>query len=100
MTRHRSFCVRDGGGNGQLNLGTGIGFAPDRQLTPRKLGALAHARQSVVSGAAACAKNLRVNALSVIPDPQPKLPAVVVEVHLDPLGLCVPERLAQRLAIR
>jgi hypothetical protein len=40
---------------------------------------------------------LLVNALSVIPDPQPKLPVVIPDFHFDPLRLGVLEGIAQCL---
>ena len=49
-------------------------------------------------GAPLFLKNLRVDALPVIPDPQAKLPFVIVDFHFDLPRLSVPRGIAQRLA--
>src|SRR6266436_4257221 len=76
-------------GNPQLNLRARIEFTPDRQLPAQKLGSFAHAAQPVVSGTSVSIQKLRVNTLSIIPDPQTKLPFVVAEFHFDPPRLRV-----------
>src|SRR5271163_2015909 len=85
-----------GARNAQLNLGAGIELTPDSQRTSHQLGAFAHATQTVVPRVAVSIKMLRVNALTVIPDPQPKLPFVITDFHFDPLRLGVLEGIAQR----
>src|SRR6266700_6142606 len=92
------FGVRDGGGNGQLGLHTGVEFTPDRELTSHKFGAFVHTRQTVVSGAPASIQERRINALAVVPHPQPKLPLVVADFHFYSLRVCVSECITQRLA--
>src|SRR5580700_4127763 len=81
--------------NPQLHLCTRIEFTPHRQLAAHQLGAFAHAPQTVVFGASLLIKMLRVNALPIIPEPQPKLPFVIPDFHFDPLRLCVLEGIAQ-----
>jgi hypothetical protein len=51
-----------------------------------------------VSGAPVFIQKLLVNVLSAVPDPQPKLPFVILDFHRDPLRLCVLERIAECLA--
>src|SRR5215470_8103375 len=92
------FSVSNRARNGQFGFSTGIEFTPDRQLRPDKFGALVHARQTVVSDAPAFTKNLRINPLSVVPDPQSKLSLLIANFHLDPSRLCVLECITQRLA--
>src|SRR2546429_188437 len=58
--------------NTQLNFRTRIALAPPREFAAQKFGALAHAPQPIVSGLSVFIKMLRVNALPVIPDPQPE----------------------------
>src|SRR5712671_7002488 len=87
--------VSTGGRNAQLNLRARIELTPDSQFTSHQLGAFAHATQTVVPSVAVSIKILRVNALSVISDPQPKLPFVIPDFHFDPLRLCVLEGIAQ-----
>src|SRR5580704_2753188 len=77
--------------NPQLHLCTRIEFTPDRQLTAHKLGAFAHAPQPLEPGASVITHTLRVNALPIAPDPQPKLPLVIPAFPFDPLRLCVME---------
>src|SRR6266436_2520642 len=83
-----------GGRHAQLNLRARIDLTPDGQLTSHQLGSFAHATQTVVPSVAVSIKMLRVDALSVIPDPQPKLPFVIPDFHFDPLRLCVLEGIA------
>ena len=52
----------------------------------------------MVPGAAACIDDLRVDALSVVADPQAKAPMVIANVHFDPCGVRVPECITQRFA--
>ena len=66
-------------------------------MSPQELGAFMHAIQTPMSGAPFFIEELRVHALPVIPDPQPKLPFVIPEFHFYLLRLCVPEGIAQRL---
>jgi hypothetical protein len=54
--------------------------------------------QSKVPWARMLAKNLRVNPLSVVPDPQAKLSCVIVDFDFDLSRLCVAECIAQGLA--
>src|SRR4029077_2606264 len=81
--------------NPQLHLCTRIEFTPHRQLSAHNLGAFAHAPQTIVSGASVFMQKLRVNALPIIPDPQPKLLLVIPNFHLDPLRMCVVQCIAQ-----
>src|SRR5580704_17648876 len=54
--------------------------------------------QSKVPWARMPAKNLRVNPLSVVSDPQSKMSCVIVDFHFDLSRLCVSECIAQGLA--
>src|SRR6266581_3445249 len=90
--------VSTGARNPQLNLRTRFQLTPHRQLTSQQLGAFAHTTQAVVSGALVFIQMLRVNALSIIPYPHPKLPFVIADFHFDPLRLCVLEGIAHGLA--
>ena len=51
-----------------------------------------------MAGAPAFIQHLRVDALSVVPDPRHKLPVVVVDVDFDPAGAAW--RSALRIAAR
>src|SRR5215471_603524 len=95
LRRDGRFFIGQGARNGKLDLSTGVGFTPERQLTTDKLGALLHPWHAVVSGAAARLKYVRVNAVSVVADLHPKPSFVVVEVHLDAFGARVPKCIAQ-----
>src|SRR5712671_1470225 len=90
--------VSTGGRHAQLNLRARIELTPDSQLTSHQLGAFTHATQTVVPSVAVSLKMLRVNALSVISDPQPKLPFVIPDFHFDPLRLRVLEGIAHRFS--
>src|SRR6266404_4288223 len=50
-----------------------------------------------MAGAPALPANVRIDALSVVADPQSKLRRVIVEFHFDPRRVCVPETITQRL---
>src|SRR5258705_2639715 len=91
------FIVSYGGWNRDFNLTTGIDLTPDGQVTSYCLSPLAHAIQPPVSCALLLSKKLRVNSLSIIPNPHSKLPFVIVDFHFNPSGLCVPECIAHRL---
>src|SRR6516165_5593433 len=54
--------------------------------------------QAPMSGAPLIIKELGVHTFPVIPEPQPKLPFLVLDFHLDLPRLCVPEGVAHRLA--
>src|SRR5471030_52308 len=60
-------------------------------------GALAHARQPPVSIASRI-QELRVDALSIIPDTHPEQAFAVSDLRFDFGCLCVPERILQRFA--
>ncbi len=76
---------------------TGIQFTPHRQLAAQQFGAFAHATHPVVSGARVF-QMLRVNALPVVPHPQPELSFVIVDFHFHPLRIRVLEGIAHGLA--
>src|SRR5262249_45423813 len=98
--RHRParFCIGNRGRNSKLDLGPGIEFTPDTELSPHKFGALVHTRQAEVPAAPASSWNARIKAFSVIPDPHAKLPLIIPDFHFDSPGVRVPECVAQRLA--
>jgi hypothetical protein len=50
-----------------------------------------------MSGAASRTQNFLADAFSIVPNPHPKPPLVVVNFDFDPLGVSVVERIAQRL---
>src|SRR5215469_5355891 len=52
----------------------------------------------MVPGASPCLENRPINALSVVPDAQPKPPLLIADFHVDPLCLGVREGIAHRLA--
>src|SRR6202041_1605539 len=56
--------------------------------------------KAVMPNASPGAKNLRVEALSIIPDTDPELPVVVANLHLDLARLRVLECISQRLACK
>ena len=66
-------------------------------MSPQELGAFMHAIQTPMSGAPFFIEELRVHALPVIPNPQPKLPFVIPYFQFYLPRLCVPEGIAQRL---
>src|SRR5262249_53963819 len=66
----------------------GIESTTDSQLAPQRYGAFAHASQTEVPGAPALTKNLLIDALSVVQDPQPKLPPVIPATEGPRLGWC------------
>jgi hypothetical protein len=70
----------------------------DSQLAPRKFGAFLHAGQTEVSGAAAFPCDLLIDPLSVVQDPQPKLPPFIPDLYFDPPRLGVSKCIAHRLA--
>ncbi len=51
-----------------------------------------------MSGTLIVIQKLRVNPLTIVPHPQPKLPFVIPDFHFDPLRLCVLESIAHCLA--
>src|ERR1700675_2452034 len=89
--------VSDGGGDAQLHPRPAPQFAPETHVPADAFGALAHPRQAPVSGEPFVAKHARVNAASIIPDPYPKLPLVIADIHFDPARPCVAKCIAQRL---
>src|SRR5438876_3774952 len=93
----RGFPVRNGAWNTQLHFRARSDFAPHLELPPNLLGALAHAWQSPVSIASRF-EELRINALAIIPDTQPKKTFAVCDLRFDFTCLRMAERIAQRLA--
>jgi hypothetical protein len=73
-----------------------LSAAATNKLAPRKFRAFVHSGQAMVPLAASFTQNLRIDALSIVPDPHSKLPSVVLDLHFDPPRLCVLERIAQR----
>ena len=72
-------------------------LAPNIESRADLLGALAHAWQTPVS-IASRVQELRVDALSIIPDAQPKKAFAIRDVGFDLACLCVAERIHQRFA--
>src|ERR1700730_8583977 len=89
--------IRNRAWNAQLHFRARSDFTPDIELRADLLGALPHAWQTPVS-VTSCIQELRVNALSVIPDAQMKKTIAVRDIRFDFICLCMPERISQRLA--
>ena len=85
-------------GDSQFQLRVSPVFAPDFQLSAGTFRALAHAGQTVVTGAPFLAKHIRIDSGSVVPHPDAKLPYIVPDFHFDSPRPRVVERVAQRLA--
>src|SRR5438477_6075438 len=83
--------------NAQLHLRARSDFAPHLKFGADLLGALAHAGQTPVS-VASRVQEVRVNALSIIPDTQPKKTFAVRDLRFDFPCPRVTERIAQRFA--
>src|SRR5271166_791821 len=81
--------VGDAGGKSQFHFGPGINLAPYCQLASYECGAFPHARQAVMALAALSRENRRINALSVIPHPQPEALIVITDLDLDLLCVCM-----------
>src|SRR5271165_1996276 len=77
------------GGKAQFHFGSRVDFAPNGQLTSNNGGALPHAGQSVMSLPALSRENRCINALSVIPSPQPEALIVITDFDLDLLCVCM-----------
>jgi hypothetical protein len=92
--------ISDGCRNGQLNLRTGFELAPNREFASDRPGALLHPGQAVVSDLSALLQNSRINPLSVVADPNAKLPLLIMDFSFDSPRGGVPERVAQRLSNR
>src|SRR5882724_458160 len=88
------FRVGNGGGNCELNLCACCGFAPDIQSCPYLFRTFTDPGQPPVSGAPAFLQDLRVHALSIIPDTQAKLGVAVPDLGFDLTRLCVLERVS------
>src|SRR4030095_7398731 len=69
----RRFCVRNLRRNRQFDFRAGIHLTPDCNLTADLRGALMHSCHAVMSGTAAGAKHLRIDALPVVPNAQAEL---------------------------
>src|SRR5882724_500835 len=85
--------VRNGAWNAQIHLSAGSDLAPYVESRSDLLGALAHAGQTPVSIPSRI-QELRVDALSVIPDTQRKKPFAIRDLGLDSICLCVMERIS------
>src|ERR1700680_1888031 len=83
--------------NAQLHFRARSDFTPDIELCADLLGALPHAWQTPMS-VTSRVQELRINALSVIPDAQPKKPIAVSDIRFDLACVCMAERISQRLA--
>src|SRR5215469_1298041 len=84
--------------NRQLNLGAEFQLTPHRQLSADKFRAFPHARQSVMSHAAARLQNLRINSFTVVPDAHPQLALVITDFDVNPSRARVVKRIADPLA--
>src|SRR5208283_2322682 len=91
-------CVGICGRNAQLQFRARIKFTPYRQLAAHQFGPFAHPTQAVVSGTLAFVQELRINAYSIIPNPQAKLPFVIPEFDFDLARLGVLECIAHCFA--
>src|SRR5262249_38047253 len=93
----RNRRVHGTSGNRERHLGTHSRFAPDLELTADQLGALTHAAQTEVT-ASMVGRRCPVDALAIVTNTELKLAVIVAELHFNPTGTSVPERIAQRLA--
>ena len=89
--------VRNRAWNAQVHFRARSDLAPDIESRADLFGALAHARQTPVS-ITSRVQELRVDALSIIPDAQPKKAFAIGDLGFDFACLCVAERISQRFA--
>ena len=64
-------------------------------LASDECGAFPHARQAKVSLSGCGRENRRINAFSVIPDPQPEALIVITDFNLDLLCICMKKSVAE-----
>src|SRR5271157_1890290 len=88
--------VGDAGRNAQFHFGPCLDFAPHGQLTSNNGGAFAHAGQSVMTLPALSRENHRIDALSVVPHPQPEALIVITDFDLDLLCVCMKKGVSER----
>src|SRR6476646_5548917 len=81
LAHRRRFCISEGTGYRQFDLGAGFDFAPDSQFSSHKFRALVHTRQAVMPAASLASQYLSVDTLSVVAHAQPELPAVIADLH-------------------
>ena len=89
--------VSDGSGDGQLHFRAGSIFAPQFQPRSDSFGPLPDPGQPPMTGARAFLQNRRVNALSIITDPQTEQIWVVVDCGFNPACASMPESVSQYL---
>src|ERR1700761_3348918 len=82
-SRRKSCRIAERGRKAQLDLRSRIRRTPDRELTANKLGPLAHAAQAIVPHLPTVGERLRIDALAVIPNLQPKLTLIEMKLHFD-----------------
>src|SRR5271165_3066399 len=90
--------VSDGGGDGQLHFRASATFAPQCQPRSNSFGPLPNPGQPPMAGARAFPQNRRVNALSVVTDPQTEHIWVVLDCGFNPGCARVLESVSQYLA--
>ena len=95
--RNRRFCICNGGWNGQSGLRTGIELAPDSQLTSDSPGAFVHCQASRSARPARLRGGPSGRWLSIVAEPQPKLPLAIRDFDSDATCVCVPECIAHCL---
>src|SRR5208337_3486757 len=81
--------VGDAGRDSNFHFRSCIDFAPQCQLASYECGAFPHARQAVMTLPALSRENRCINALSVIPHPQPEALIVIADFDLDLLCVCM-----------
>src|SRR5271157_1393995 len=89
--------VSDGGGDGQLHFRASSTFAPQCQPRSNSFGPLPDPGQPPMTGARPFLHNCRVNALSIITDPQTEQIWVVVDCGFNPARASVLESVSQYL---
>src|ERR1700730_11315725 len=91
------FGVGARGRDDELDLGARIPCTPEREFSADELGPLAHAAQPVMPCPPTFGQHFLINTLTVVENPQSKLPLVVPQLHLDSCSLRMLKGIAQRL---
>src|SRR5262245_39667894 len=90
--------VRDRCGDNELDLRARACFAPEIQFRANKFRAFADSGQAPMSSARTFTEHLRVNAYSVIANPQAEQPIIVANFDFDLFGARMSESVSQDLA--
>ena len=82
----------------QLDFRTRISLAPNVELTPKALAALAHSGKSPVAGPLTLCEDLGIHAYSIIAHADREIASPKDDLDLDMAGLCMLVRVADRFA--